>query len=97
MVEPIRWGFGPTGFADSSKAQTISVTNWSANGKPQTPAELTEALQGKQMSALVQAAAVCKVMNRDDVADLLIGIVAASLADDGTAQATNAGGLSYDL
>ena len=98
MVEPIRWAHGPTGFADSSKARTVHATNWSQSGKPQTPAELAEALQGKQVAALVQAAAVLKVMGRDDVASQLIGIVAAELADDAPAQAiNNAGGLRLDL
>ena len=97
MVEPIRWGFGPTGFADSGKAQTISVTNWSANGKPQTPAELTEALQGAKVKPLITAAAVLKTMARDDLASELINVVAAELADDGKETATNSGGLSYDL
>ena len=91
------WGFGPLGHMDSSKAQTISVTNWDVSGKPQTPAELTEALQSKQMSALVQAAAVLKTMARDDLASELINVVAAELADDGKETATNSGGLSYDL
>ena len=95
MTESIRWGFGPSGFADSSKART--AVNWSQSGKPQNAAELAEALQGKQMAALVQAAAVCKVMGRDDVASQLITVVAAELADDGKETAINSGGLSYDL
>ena len=91
------WGFGPLGHMDSSKAQTISVTNWDVSGKPQTPAELTEALQSKQMSALVQAGAVLKVMGRDDLASELINIVASELADDAPETAINAGGLRLEL
>ncbi len=96
MTESIRWGFGPTGFADSSKAQTVHATNWSQSGKPQTHEEVQQALQGAKVKPLITAAAVLKTMARDDLASELINVVAAELAD-APAQATNAGGLRLDL
>ena len=97
MVEPIRWGFGPLGRMDSAKAQTVSVTNWDANSKPQNAEEVQQALQGAKVKPLITAAALLKTMGRDDLANELINVVASELAADTPETAINTGGLSYDL